>query len=34
VRRYLEDSRTAFPDQRKELLALHHTDAGVIVDSK
>ena len=32
ARRYFEDSRTAFPDQRKELLALHHTDAGVIVE--
>ena len=32
VRRYFEDTRTAFPDQRNELLALHHTDAGVIVE--
>jgi len=32
VRRYFEDSRTAFPDQRNELVALHHTDAGVIVE--
>ena len=32
VRRYFEDSRTAFPDQRNELIALHHTDAGVIVE--
>jgi len=32
VRRYFEDSRTAFPDQRNELIALHHTEAGVIVE--
>jgi len=32
VGRYFEDSRTAFPDQRNELIALHHTDAGVIVE--
>ncbi len=32
VRRYFEDSRTAFPDQRNELIALHHADAGVIVE--
>lgn len=32
VRRYFEDSRTAFPDQCNELVALHHTDAGVIVE--
>jgi len=32
VRRYFEDSRTAFPDQRNELIALHHTAAGVVVE--
>ncbi len=32
VRRYFEDTRTAFPDQRNELIALHHADAGVIVE--
>lgn len=32
VRRYFADSRTAFPDQRNELIALHHTDDGVIVE--
>ncbi|MBA3268305.1 MAG: ester cyclase [Acidimicrobiia bacterium] len=32
VRGYFEDSRTAFPDQRNELIALHHTDAGVVVE--
>ncbi|CAN5487463.1 hypothetical protein BH20ACT15_BH20ACT15_03850 [soil metagenome] len=32
VRKYFEDTRAAFPDQRNELIALHHTDAGVIVE--
>jgi len=32
VRRYFADTRTAFPDQRNELTALHHADAGVIVE--
>jgi steroid delta-isomerase-like uncharacterized protein len=32
VRRYYADSRTAFPDQRNELLALHHADDAVIVE--
>ncbi len=32
VRRYFADSRAAFPDQRNELIALHHTEAGVIVE--
>jgi steroid delta-isomerase-like uncharacterized protein len=32
VRGYFEASRTAFPDQRNEMIALHHTDAGVIVE--
>ncbi len=32
VRQYFEDTRTAFPDQRNELIALHHADAGVIVE--
>jgi len=32
VRRYFADTRAAFPDQRNELIALHHTDAGVIVE--
>lgn len=32
VRQYFEDTRIAFPDQRNELIALHHTDAGVIVE--
>ena len=32
VRRYFEDSRAAFPDQRNELIALHHSDDAVIVE--
>ncbi|MEJ7831945.1 MAG: ester cyclase [Nocardioides sp.] len=32
VRGYFESTRTAFPDQRNELIALHHTEAGVIVE--
>jgi steroid delta-isomerase-like uncharacterized protein len=32
VLRYFEESRTAFPDQRNELIALHHADDAVIVE--
>ncbi|MEA2347181.1 MAG: hypothetical protein QOG62_968 [Thermoleophilaceae bacterium] len=32
VRQYFEDTRIAFPDQRNELIELHHTDASVIVE--
>jgi steroid delta-isomerase-like uncharacterized protein len=32
VRRYFEDTRTAFPDQHNELLELHQTDDAVIVE--
>jgi steroid delta-isomerase-like uncharacterized protein len=32
VRGYFAASRTAFPDQRNELRALHHTDDAVIVE--
>ena len=32
VRRYFRESRALFPDQRNELIALHHTDAGVVVE--
>jgi steroid delta-isomerase-like uncharacterized protein len=32
VRQYFEDSRAAFPDQRNELIALHHADDAVIVE--
>ena len=33
VMRYFTDSRTAFPDQRNELLALHHADDAVLVEA-
>lgn len=32
VRRYFQESRAAFPDQRNELIALHHADDTVIVE--
>jgi steroid delta-isomerase-like uncharacterized protein len=32
VRGYYAASRTAFPDQRNRLIALHHTDDGVFVE--
>jgi steroid delta-isomerase-like uncharacterized protein len=32
VLRYFEESRTAFPDQRNELIALHHADEAIIVE--
>jgi steroid delta-isomerase-like uncharacterized protein len=32
VMRYYQESRTAFPDQRNELLALHHADDAVIAE--
>lgn len=32
VRRYFAETRTAFPDQRNELTALHHAGDGVIVE--
>ncbi len=32
VEGYFRDSRAAFPDQRNELIALHHTDDAVIVE--
>jgi steroid delta-isomerase-like uncharacterized protein len=32
VRGYYAESRTAFPDQRNEVLALHHTEEGVMVE--
>jgi steroid delta-isomerase-like uncharacterized protein len=32
VARYYEETRAAFPDQRNELLALHHADDAVIVE--
>ena len=33
VSAYFEESRRAFPDQRNELLALHHSDDAVIVEA-
>jgi steroid delta-isomerase-like uncharacterized protein len=32
VQRYFDESRTAFPDQRNELIALHHAEDGVIAE--
>jgi steroid delta-isomerase-like uncharacterized protein len=32
VREYFKQTRTAFPDQRNELIALHHLDDGVAVE--
>lgn len=32
VRAYFKETRTAFPDQRNELIALHHLDDGVVVE--
>ena len=32
VMRYFKETRTAFPDQRNELIALHHADDAVIAE--
>src|SRR4029078_10804089 len=32
VREYFRTTRSAFPDQRNELVALHHADDAVIVE--
>ena len=32
VRAYFAESRAAFPDQRNQLIALHHADDAVIVE--
>jgi steroid delta-isomerase-like uncharacterized protein len=32
VMRYFKETRTAFPDQRNELIALHHSDDAVLVE--
>ena len=32
VREYFAETRAAFPDQRNELIALHHADDAVIVE--
>ncbi len=33
VMKYFEDSRRAFPDQRNELVALHHAEDAVLVEA-
>lgn len=33
VRRYYEETRSAFPDQRNELVSLRHAEDAVIVES-
>jgi steroid delta-isomerase-like uncharacterized protein len=33
VAAYFEETRTAFPDQRNELIALHHADEAVLVEA-
>jgi len=33
VSAYFEETRTAFPDQRNELIALHHSDDAVLVEA-
>src|SRR5215203_6730354 len=33
VARYFEETRRAFPDQRNELVALHHADDAVLVEA-
>jgi steroid delta-isomerase-like uncharacterized protein len=32
VREYFRETRAAFPDQRNELIALHHMDDGVLAE--
>ena len=32
VAAYFQETRTAFPDQRNELIALHHADDAVVVE--
>jgi steroid delta-isomerase-like uncharacterized protein len=32
VQRYFDETRSAFPDQRNELIALHHADDAVIAE--
>jgi steroid delta-isomerase-like uncharacterized protein len=32
VARYFEETRNAFPDQRNELVAMHHADDAVLVE--
>ena len=33
VMAYFQETRTAFPDQRNELISLHHSDDAVIVEA-
>ena len=33
VQAYFDETRTAFPDQRNELIALHHADDAVLVEA-
>src|SRR4051812_18643315 len=33
VAAYFEETRTAFPDQRNELISLHHADDAVVVEA-
>jgi steroid delta-isomerase-like uncharacterized protein len=33
VAAYFEETRTAFPDQRNELIVLHHSDDAVLVEA-
>jgi steroid delta-isomerase-like uncharacterized protein len=33
VARYFEETRTAFPDQRNEIIAIHHADDAVLVEA-
>jgi steroid delta-isomerase-like uncharacterized protein len=33
VSAYFEETRTAFPDQRNELISLHHADDAVLVEA-
>ena len=33
VARYFEETRTAFPDQENEVIAIHHADHAVIVEA-
>jgi len=33
VARYFEETRTAFPDQRNEVIAIHHSDLAVLVEA-
>ena len=32
VRRYFDESRTAFPDQRNTLIEMHHADDSIVVE--